>query len=161
MAERFPAEVVQVLREAGWSEGRRTDEETAQAVDVICDVVGRYGARLESFDAAIEALTEFGGLYFIPEDPGDHFPRRPFALDPLQVAATAETLTDFGRVLDTRLFPLGMEGQHESVLAIDESGRVFALDHTGEWHLGDSVDAAVAALITGAQPARVNDNGDW
>ena len=161
MPERFPADVADVLREAGWSEGRRTDEQTAQAVQLVCDQVGRHGARLEAFDAATEALTEFGGLYIIQDGPGQDLRRRPFALDPTQVAATAETLADFGRLLHTRLFPLGMEGDHDSILAIDESGRVFALDHAGEWHLGDSIDAALTTLVTGAQPPRIDDHGNW
>jgi len=161
MPERFPTEVADVLRESGWSEGRRTGEQTAAAVRQVCDQIGRHGAKTEAFDAAVEALTEFGGLYVIQDGPGRDLRRRPFALDPTQVAATAETLADLGRLLNTRLFPLGMEGDHDTVLAIDESGRVFALDHAGVWHLGDTIDTALVTLVTGTQPPRVNDHGDW
>ena len=76
------------------------------------------------------------------DGPGRDLRRRPFAIDPTQVAATTETLTDLGKRLHTRLFPIGTEGDHESVLALDEVGRVFALDRAGVWYLGDSVPAA-------------------
>src|SRR6266511_1369037 len=69
MTDRFPAEVARVLSESGWSPGRRTDDETAEAVRYVCDQVGRDGARTESFEAAFEALTEFGGLYVVQDGP--------------------------------------------------------------------------------------------
>ncbi len=161
MADRFPAEVARVLTESGWSPGRRTDDQTAGAVRYVCDQVGRDGARTESFDAAFEALTEFGGLFVVQDGPGRDLRLRPFALDPTRVAATTETLADLGRVLGTSLFPLGMEGDHDSVLAIDRSGRVFAIDHTGTWFLGDTIDAALVTLIYGIQPPRLDDRGRW
>jgi hypothetical protein len=109
----------------------------------------------------LEALTEFGGLYVVQDGPGRDFRLRPFALDPTEVAATTETLADLGGVLDTALFPLGMEGDHDSVLAIDRSGRVFAIDHTGTWFLGSTIDAALVTLILGTQPPRLDDSGRW
>ncbi len=154
-------EVAEVLGEAGWSRGRRTDEQTARAVRLICDQVGRNGARIEVFDAATAVLTEYGGLSVVQAGPGRELRRRPFALDPTLVAVTAETLADFGSLLGTRMFPLGMEGDHDSVLAIDEFGRIFALDHAGEWYLGDSIEAALTVLVSGTQPPRIDDNGRW
>ncbi len=159
--ERFPAEVADVLRGEGWSAGRYTDAQVASAVDVVCGEVGRNGARIEALPAAAEALSEFGGLHVVQDGPGRDVRRRPFAIDPTQVAATAETLADLGKLLDTKLFPIGMEGDHDSVLAIDEAGRVFALDHAGVWYLGDSVDAALIALVTGTQPPRLDAYGNW
>ena len=161
MPERFPDEVNDVLRDAGWSEGRRAEQQTDAAVATVRDQVGRHGARLEVFDAAVEALTEFCGLYVPQDGPGADLRRRPFAFDPSEVAACTETLADLGRWLDTRLFPIGIEGDHDSILAIDEPGRVFALDHAGVWYLGDSIDAAVITLITGTQPPRLDDGGKW
>jgi hypothetical protein len=160
MTDRFPAEVARVLSESGWSPGRRYDQ-TALAIRYVCQQVGRDGAKTESFEAAVEALTEFGGLYVVQDGPGRDLRLRPFALDPAHVAATTETLADLGRVLDTVLFPLGMEGNHDSVLAIDRSGRVFAIDHTGVWFLGSTIDAALVTLIFGIQPPRLDDRGRW
>ena len=161
MTDRFPAEVTRVLSESGWSPGHRTDDQTAAAVRYVCDQVGRDGARTESFEAAVDALTEFGGLFVVQDGPGRDLRLRPFALDPTRVAATTETLADLGRILGTSLFPLGMEGDHDSVLAIDRSGRVFAIDHTGTWFLGDTIDAALVTLIHGIEPPRLDDRGHW
>jgi hypothetical protein len=156
MPDRFPPEVLRVLGEAGWSEGRRTDAESAMAVDIVREQTGRHGERSEPFPTATAALAEFGGVYVIQDGPGRDLARRPFAIDPTEVAATTETLADLGNRLRTRLFPIGMEGDHDSILAIDEAGRVYAIDHTGTWVLGDTMDAALITLVTGAQPARLN-----
>jgi hypothetical protein len=161
MPERFPAEVADLLRDAGWSAGRRTDAQVATGVAFVRGEVGRNGARIEDFPAATEALREFGGLYVVQDGPGHDLRRRPFAIDPTQVAATTETLVDLGKLLHTRLFPLGIEGDHDSVLAIDEAGRVFALDHAGVWFLGNNVDAALTTLVTGTQPPRLDSHGNW
>jgi hypothetical protein len=161
MPERFPAEVAELLRAAGWSPGWRSEAQVATAVTFVRGEVGRNGARIESFPAATEALREFGGLYIVQDGPGRDLRRRSFAIDPTQVAACAETLADLGKVLDTLLFPIGMEGDHESVLAIDEAGRVFALDHAGVWYLGASVDDALTTLVTGTQPPRLDEQGNW
>lgn len=160
MPDRFPENVAQVLREAGWSEGRRTDAEAAMAVDIVREAIGRHGERTEPFPAASAALAEFGGIYVIQDGPGHDLARRPFAIDPTEVAATAETLADIGKRLQTRLFPIGMEGDHDSVLAVAESGKVYAVDHTGVWLLGDSIDAALITLITGTQPPRLDSAGN-
>jgi hypothetical protein len=156
MPDRFPENVAQVLREAGWSEGRRTDAEAAMAVDIVREQIGRHGERTESFGAATAAQSEFGGIYVIQDGPGRDLARRPFAIDPTEVAATTETLADVGKRLQARLFPIGMEGDHDSVLAVAESGKVYAVDHTGVWLLGDTIDAALITLITGTQPPRLD-----
>ena len=161
MPERFPAEVAAVLRSGGWSEGRRADAQVAAMVEVVRGEVGRFGARIEPFPAATEALSEFGGVYVVQDGPGHDLRRRPFAIDPTQVATTTETLADLGKVLETTLFPIGMEGDHDSVLAIDQAGRVFALDHAGIWHVGDTIDAAFITLVSGTQPRRLDEHGNW
>lgn len=161
MPDRFPPEVAATLTAAGWTDGRQAGAAAAAAVAEVTAQVGRYGARTESFPGAEAVVEEFAGLHVEQDGPGVDLRRRAFTLDPTAVAASAETLADFGRVLGARLFPVGMEGEHESILAVDESGRTFALDDTGEWHLGDSFDAGLTTLITGVAPARVRDDGTW
>lgn len=160
MPESLPPEVADVLRAAGWSpEQRSTEAEVAATVKSVRGEIGRNGARVESFPAATEALIEFGGLHVVQDGPGRDLRRRAFVIDPTLVAATTETLADLGKRLHTRLFPIGMEGDHDSVLAIDEAGRVFALDHAGVWCLGDGVAAALTTLVTGTQPPRLDEDG--
>ncbi|MET8348926.1 SUKH-3 domain-containing protein [Micromonospora sp. NPDC005206] len=83
-----------------------------------------------------------------------------FDIRPHTIAHTADTLADFGAVLGVRLFPIGTE-QQDSILVVDEHGRVFALDQAGEWFLGDTIDAALTTLLLGRAPARVRDDGTW
>ena len=161
MADVVPPEVAEVLHDAGWSGRRRADAQVAATIEVVRKAVGRNGARIEPFPAAIDALAEFGGLHVVQDAPGRDLRRRPFAIEPAQAAATTETLADLGRLLQTRLFPIGMEGDHESVLAIDEAGRVFALDHAGVWYLGKSMAAALTTLIIGTRPPRLDEHGNW
>jgi len=159
MTERFAPDVADVLTTAGWTPDRAVDEQPS--VTYVRDEVGRNGARSELHAAATEALREFAGLQILQDGPGVHLRRRPFLIDPVPVAASTETLADFGAVLGDSLFPLGMEGDHDSIIAIAASGHVFALDHAGEWHLGDSMDEALTTLVAGRQPARVDDHGRW
>lgn len=159
--ERFPDDVAAVLRAAGWAEGRRVPELSAEAIRVVCAQPSTDGSRHEPFPAAVHALAEFAGLYVVQDGAGVALRRRPFALDPTLAAASAATLADFGRVLGVPLFPLGVEGDGDALLAIDAQARVFALDYAGEWYLGESLDAALVTLVAGAQPPRVSDEGSW
>jgi hypothetical protein len=158
---RFPTEVDVVLRASGWTEGRQVPEASAEAIRIVCDQPGADGSRHTPFPAAEAALAEFGGVFVFQDEPGSELRRRPFALDPTLAAATAASLADLSRVLGVRLFPLGVEGDGDAVLTIDEQGRVFAFDHAGEWFLGPTLDAALTTLITGASPPRVWDDGSW
>jgi hypothetical protein len=158
---RFPPEVEVVLRASGWAEGRQVPEASAEAVRLVCAQPGSDGSRHVPFPAAEAALTEFGGIFVRQDEPGASLRRRPFALDPTMAAATAATLADLGRLLGVRLFPLGVEGDGDAVLTIDERGRVFAIDHAGEWFLGPTLEAALTTLIVGTEPPRVCDDGTW
>jgi hypothetical protein len=73
-----------------------------------------------------------------------------------------DTLGDWSARTGTRLFPVGEEGAaRPSIIAIDERQRVFALDHTGLWFLGASLDDAVQTLLTGSATPRVRSDGTW
>lgn len=161
MAERFSREALEVLTEAGWQPGRSQAEATAAAVRQVGAVVGHRGAQHHPSEPAIAALTEFGGLTLDPTNVGQQITPRPFAFDPTLVDATAETMADVGAVLGVALFPLGTEGDRDAVLAMDDRGRVFSIDHTGEWFLGDTIETAIETLVHGWAPARVRDDGTW
>ncbi|WP_149258216.1 YwqJ-related putative deaminase [Actinomadura sp. K4S16] len=80
---------------------------------------------------------------------------RPFAIDPGSAAHGFETLTDVERAMSVSLYPLGVEGRGESVLALTDLGKVMAIDPIGEWHLGDTFDEALHTLVTGRLPRPV------
>jgi hypothetical protein len=161
MADRFPPAVVEALTAAGWQPGRRVPEPTAKAIAAVSEVVSALGRRHTVVEPAVAALTEFGGLWIDQEGPGRDQLRRPFGLDPTVVAASVDTLTEVGRVLGLWLFPIGSEGAQDSILAMDEHGRVFAIDQAGEWFVGGSIDEALVALIEGHRLPLVDERGTW
>jgi hypothetical protein len=160
--ERFTAGVTAALRAAGWFPGRRLEADVLAAVrQEVARHEGRFGGRLGDFPAASQVLTEFGGLTIDPPAAGRDLAPRPFALDPTMAAHSVDTLIDAGRAIGTGLYPLGVEGLDDAVLAINVLGQVFAIDAAGEWFLGDTIEAALDTLVTGRQPARVSDDGRW
>ncbi len=161
MTAQLTPEVEEVLRSSGWRPGRKRTRSAEKTVEEICAAEGTDGARHEPLPAALAVLEKFGGLLVRQDGAGTALRRRPFAIDPTMAAATAGTLADFGRVLGARLFPLGTEGDDEALLAVDENGRIFALDPAGEWFLGETIEDAFTTLVTGAAPPRVRDDGSW
>ncbi|WBB77359.1 SUKH-3 domain-containing protein [Micromonospora sp. WMMD882] len=156
---RFPAEVAHSLAAAGWRPEFGDELLAEAAIDETCEaVVG--SAQLPRFPAALQALTAFPSLSSGRRGPGEAVWISRFQVDPLPVAHSVASLVDFGRVLGVRLFPIGTERQ-DSILAVDERGRIFALDQAGEWFLGPDVDAALTTLLLGRAPARVHDDGTW
>lgn len=152
---RFPVPVDAALRAAGWLPGRWDIKQAEFWADALRDHVSPAGHRHAVFPAAVEAWAEFGNLHITPPGPGRQIAPVTFHLDPLHGLHLARTLGDLGRALETDLSPLGTEPETHSLLAIDAEGRVYALDHTGDWYVGASIDEALATLISGAAPKRL------
>ncbi|MCG0069984.1 SUKH-3 domain-containing protein, partial [Streptomyces tricolor] len=79
----------------------------------------------------------------------------PGRVDPVPGRHLARSLGDLGRALGTELCPLGEETDTAALLAIDTEGRVYTIDHTGDWYVGPDIDHALSTLITGVQPVRL------
>ncbi|MDX3226039.1 SUKH-3 domain-containing protein [Streptomyces sp. ME19-01-6] len=152
---RFPVPVDAALREAGWQPGRRDVPQAEYWADTLRAHISPAGHLHAVFPAAVEAWAEFGGLHVIPPGAGRHIAPTPFHLDPLHGLHLARTLGDLGRALDTEVCPLGEESGGQALLTIDAEGRVYSLDHTGDWYLGEDIDAALTALVMGVQPQRL------
>ncbi|AWE50750.1 MULTISPECIES: SUKH-3 domain-containing protein [Streptomyces] len=152
---RFPVPVDAALRAAGWQPGRWDIKQAEIWADTLRDHTSPAGHRHTVFPAAVEAWAEFGGLHITPAGPGRQIAPAALHLDPLHGLHMARTLGDLGRALDTDVSPLGTETGTDSLLAIDSEGRVYALDHTGDWYLGADIDQALAGLVTGLEPARL------
>lgn len=163
---RFPVPVDVALRAAGWEPGRWDIKQAEYWADTLRAHTSPGGHQHAVFPAAVEAWAEFGGLHLTPGPmpPGPGRPIAPTAarLDPLHGLHLARTLADLGRALGTQVSPLGEEltagtpDDHQALLAIDTEGRVYGLDHTGDWYLGATIDAALATLVTGAHPPRLS-----
>ncbi|MEU5973969.1 SUKH-3 domain-containing protein [Streptomyces sp. NPDC047315] len=153
---RFPVGVDAALREAGWQPGRWDIKLAEHWADALRAYASPAGHRHTVFPAAVEAWAEFGGLRIPALGPGRQTAPPPeIRMDPLYGLHLARTLSDLGRALDTELAPLGAEGEDQAVLAIDAEGRVYSVDHTGDWYLGADVDRALTLLLLGHQPQRL------
>ncbi|WP_306215823.1 SUKH-3 domain-containing protein [Actinoplanes sp. RD1] len=160
---RFPEPVAGVLADGGW---RPVPAAVAEALadGMIDDALTVPGTRhrLRAFPAARAALTDFPGIFCGVRGPGVRRQVRWLNLEPAAAAHTADVLGEFGEVLGVALFPLGVEAKGDAIIAIDERGRVFALDQGGEWFVGETLDEALINLLTGDGPAeRVRDDGTW
>ncbi|MFJ1703363.1 SUKH-3 domain-containing protein [Kitasatospora sp. NPDC088346] len=143
------------LKQAGWHPGRWEIIQAEQWADELAAHGGPLDVRHSVFPAAVEAWAEFGGLSFDLSGAGRAQARTPFLLDPRCGLHQPRTLADLGRALDTKVAPLGEEAFGQALLAIDEGGRVFSLDHAGEWFLGHSIDQAVSTLVLGLPQERL------
>ncbi|KAF3469632.1 SUKH-3 domain containing protein [Streptomyces sp. Tu 3180] len=152
---RFAVPVDAALRAAGWRPGRWDIKQAEIWADTLRDHASPAGHRHTVFPAAVEAWAEFGGLRINPTGPGRQIAPAALDLDPLHGLHMARTLGDLGRALGTEVCPLGAETDTQALLAIDAHGRVYTLDHTGDWYLGPDIDRALAALVSGIQPVRL------
>ncbi|GAA3002985.1 SUKH-3 domain-containing protein [Kitasatospora albolonga] len=143
------------LKQAGWHPGRWQIRQAEEWADALVAHGDPQGVQHSVFPAAIEAWAEFGGLAFDLSGAGREIARTPFLLDPRCGLHQPRTLADLGRALGRRVAPLGEESYGQALLALDEDGRVYSLDHAGEWYLGRSVDQAVGALVLGLRPERL------
>ncbi|MEV4665297.1 SUKH-3 domain-containing protein [Micromonospora echinofusca] len=156
---RFHPEVAQALVAAGWRPHFGDEIVALSAIRDVGAVRGETSAHAD-FPAVLATLTAFPSLVGARRGPGEQVWISRFDIRPRQVAHTADTLADFAAVLGVGLFPIGTERQ-ESIFAVDERGRIFALDQAGEWFLGEDIDAALTTLLLGRAPARVRDDGTW
>ncbi|MCF3121912.1 SUKH-3 domain-containing protein [Streptomyces arenae] len=152
---RFPVPVDAALRAAGWRAGRWDIKQAEIWADALRGHTSPAGHRHTVFPAAVEAWAEFGGLQIVPQGPGRQIAPATVHLDPMYGLHLARTLGDLGRALDTEVCPIGEETETQALLAIDTEGRVYSLDHSGDWFLGAHIDQALATLVTGAQPIRL------
>ncbi|MEW9519229.1 SUKH-3 domain-containing protein [Streptomyces tubercidicus] len=160
---RFPPAVDVALQEAGWQPGRWDIQQAEHWADTLRAHTSPAGHHHTVFPAAVEAWAEFGGLHLTGPGPGRHIAPTPFAIDPLHGLHLARTLGDLGRALHTDVAPLGREEltDHDgatytqSTLAIDTEGRIYSLDHTGDWYLGPDIDSALGVLVQGTRPLRL------
>ncbi|GID98458.1 SUKH-3 domain-containing protein [Amorphoplanes digitatis] len=160
---RFPDHVAGALADAGWRPMQQVVAEVL-ADGLIDDVVSVPGRRFRhrAFPAAREAIMAFPGIFCGLRGPGVRRWVRWLNLEPAAAAHSADVLGEFAEVIGASLFPLGVEAKGDAIVAIDERGRVFALDQGGEWFLGETLDQAVLSLLTGDGPAeRVRDDGTW
>lgn len=147
--------VDEALARAGWQPGRRHSAQAERWADQLSGHRSPLGHPHTLFPAAFEAWAECGALRLEPTGAGQEFAPSPVVIDPMRGLHWARTLGDLGEALGTALCPLGEEEGGTALLAIDREGRVYAVDHTGDWYLGPDVRSGLATLVTGTAPARL------
>lgn len=153
---RFPVGVDAALRAAGWQPGRWDIKQAEAWADALRAHVTPGGHRHAVFPAAVEAWAEFGGLALAPvSGPGRQIAPAGVVVDPMRGLHLARTLGDLGRALATELSPVGEEQGCGALLAIDAEGRVYTVDHTGDWYTGPDIDRALTAVLSGLRPTRL------
>ena len=161
MTIRFPRAVAATLIDAGWDPAN-PDEERARDWGLrLATHLSDTGRRHAFFPAALSLLAEFGGISVTQDGGGEDVALNGFTVDPMLALHSADVLAAFGERIGARVAPIGAEDGMVSFLAVDEQGRVFVLDHGGEWYLGESADAALTTLILGRRPERVRADGTW
>ncbi|MEV6488542.1 SUKH-3 domain-containing protein [Actinoplanes sp. NPDC051633] len=156
--DRFSEPITQKLFRGGWHD---MDRVAREALAELCvEELEAFGH--STFPAVEQMLLDFPTLIASERGPGIRRAVRWIELVPMQAAHTLRALGDLAEVLGVPLCPIGVEHFGDTVLAMDERGRVFALDQAGEWFVGETFDEALAGLLTGDGPAaRLRDDGSW
>jgi hypothetical protein len=161
----LPPVVADALRAAGYPHDAIDEDRAREWALLIAAYESPDGHRHALVPAALEVFARYGGLRLDPPAAGDGpLPPSGCHIDPRRELHSVRTLATFGAALGTELTPLGSEltpRDQTGILAIDTLGRVFVVDHTAEWYLGDTFEDALAGLLLGRQPARVAEDGRW
>ncbi|MFD7222703.1 SUKH-3 domain-containing protein [Streptomyces sp. NPDC059892] len=144
------------LTAAGWFPGRDVRDAAMSAAletaAVAVPVAG--GSPWTLFPAAMRALREFYGLNLRPAGAGRDVAASGCCLEPCEARHAFRAFEALGETVGLRLFPLGRTDSH-GLLGVDESGRLFCLDHGGRWLLDDTVREGLCALTEGYAPHRI------
>ena len=153
---RFPVPVDAALRAAGWRPGRWDMARAEAWADELRAYTSPGGHRHTVFPAVVEVWAEFGTLTIeAPAGTGREIAPTGLTVDPLHGLHLARTFADLGRALDSEVCPVGQESGGGAQLAMDAQGRVYGIDHTGDWFLGQTFDQALSTLINGVRPVRL------
>lgn len=153
---RFPVPVDAALRDCGWQPGRWDMAQAESWADELRAYLSPGGHRHTVFPAVVEVWAEFGALQITPrERTGREIAPTGLLIDPLRGLHLARTFADLGLALDSDVCPIGEEAGGPGKLAMDAQGRVYSIDHTGDWYLGPTFDQALTTLLTGIRPVRL------
>lgn len=143
-------ETERVLRAAGWYPGRRID-----VSGWVCEL---EESGFLMHEAAVEFLSEFGGLRVNVHGPGISCVKEPFELDPLLCLGEDDRFRGWGNTLGKHLAPLGELDHGRFFLGIDAHAVIhLVVDWVASF---GPVSEALDRLILGIAADPVND-GRW
>ncbi|MFE1933799.1 SUKH-3 domain-containing protein [Streptomyces sp. NPDC059474] len=146
----------EALVAAGWRPGRDAGNRALLGILETTSTVALDGVTAwQTFSAVEQALREFYGLTVAPAGPGVDVAATGCVVDPSLGRYALRTFAAFQEGLGHRLFPFGRTDAG-ALLAVDDKGRLFAVDHSGWWLLGESAGEGLASLAEGRAPWRVS-----
>ncbi len=135
--------VAELLRAAGWYEGRRVEEAQLDA----------WRRVLEAFtpnDAALSILAEFGCLRIDQQGPGVERARMSFWIDPARAVGEDDRFAQFEEISGP-LFPVGEAWGGHGILGVSAEERVFVvIDDL--YFVGSDFAQALDSLVEGRLP---------
>jgi hypothetical protein len=140
METRFSHEAEEILRKAGWLNGRKATQAAAPAI------------QLDLFPKAQEVLSEFGGLHIGECGPGIDCATSDVNISPDLCVHLDQELTEHSRRIGKKLFPLGEVHRGHGYLVIDEDGKAYLLSDELELH-ADTFWESLEALVLGKRVA--------
>lgn len=141
------------LTQNGWTPDRDIGGEADYLIGERAAHIALRGVRLEPFANARTFLRSYGHLR-LP----CHGRTLQLALENVYFPDEARQLVALSTGLSARVYPVGYETSGDYLLVIDERDRMFSLQHTGAYALGDSVDEAFQTLLSGT---RLRDASDF
>lgn len=135
-AKRFSAEIVHILEQGRWYEGRTLPFSLPHEL------------QSELFPAAERILREFGGLHVGRAGSGIDMARSDIEFDPYAAAHLVPELREHGLKLQQRLFPLAQFCNAHFYVIIDGRGRIYMLNDE-LLRLAPSFDQALEFLLLG------------
>jgi len=151
MFKDLSADVDDLLREAGWYEERHVTHTLTLPPE------------FSVFPRAREVLDEFWGLHFGSPGPGVDCAKNDVKIDPRLASHLASRLQGYGKVLQTRLFPLGeVHGGHAYVI-IDEQGRMYVLSAMSDqfFPLAPNFSRCLELVLLGKRISRAEIEAAW
>ncbi|WP_433797813.1 SUKH-3 domain-containing protein [Actinoplanes sp. CA-252034] len=145
---RFPPQVDEVMRRAGWYPGRSVDVERWRTGP---------GSEVSMHPAAERFLSEFGGLSIDVSGAGVDVGRDPFEFDPtdeLGELGDEGRYAEWGEIIGRSLFPVGFFKREMFRLAIDENSVIYFVT---SWLAGyGPAPRALERLVLGYKPQMIS-----
>ncbi|MEV0839357.1 SUKH-3 domain-containing protein [Actinocatenispora sera] len=146
---RFHPDVESALLDAGWLPGRDAAARVDPWLAEFCAQTDPTGARHELFDAARDLYREFGLLDVVPFGRGEQVGAFPIHFFPADVRVGEVSAFWHAGKLGIRTFPIGRTGDEDSILIVDEEGRLYLSHPAAEFFLGTGIEAALEVLVRG------------
>lgn len=135
--------VANVLKSAGWHEGRRMRIEVLEWKAKLSSSSG-----FKMSQAAEDALLEFGKIKVELSGPGIDYSQTGFEMDPMLALGEEDRFAGFDSKNDLQLFPLGEVGEGQAFFGIAPNRKVYLVGDKIEF-MGKDIFESLESLVLG------------